>query len=59
MKDVIKEKKKNEFADIDAKTLDLWKVRHYAITHIVMLNSQLKRSPSIVPNIFTWNQKIS
>jgi hypothetical protein len=48
VKDAIKEKKKNEFADIDADTLDLWKVRHCAISHVVMLNSQ--RSPSIVPN---------
>jgi hypothetical protein len=28
VKDAIKEKKKNEFADIDADTLDLWKVHH-------------------------------
>ena len=38
VKDAIKEKKKNEFADIDANTLDLWKVRHRAISHVVMLN---------------------
>ena len=37
MKDKIKEKKKNEFADIDADTLDLWKVCHCAISHVVML----------------------
>jgi len=36
----IKEKKKNEFADIDADTLDLWKVCRCAISHIVMLNSK-------------------
>jgi hypothetical protein len=28
VKAAIKEKKKNEFADIDADTLDLWKVHH-------------------------------
>jgi hypothetical protein len=35
VKDAIKEKKKNEFADIDADTLKLWKVRHCAISHVV------------------------
>ena len=28
VKDAIKEKKKPEFDDIDANTLELWKVRH-------------------------------
>ena len=46
VKDAIKEKKKNEFADIDAATLNLWKVRHCAVSHVVMLNSQFERSPS-------------
>jgi hypothetical protein len=58
VKDAIK-KKENEFADIDADTLDLWKVRHCPISHVVMLNSQFKRSPSVVPNFPSWNQKIS
>ena len=35
VKDSIKEKKTNEFADIDADTLKLWKVRHCAISHVV------------------------
>jgi len=47
VKDAIKEKKKNEFADIDAATLNLWKVRHCAVSHVVMLNSQFERSPSV------------
>ena len=38
VKDKIKEKKKNDFADIDADALDLWKVCHCAISHVVMLN---------------------
>ena len=48
-KDAIKEKK-GEFADIGA-DLDLLKVRHCAMSHVVMLNSQFKNSPSIVLNI--------
>ena len=55
MKKAIKEEKKNEFADIDADTLDLWKVRHCAISHVVVLISQFKRSPSVVPNFPPWN----
>jgi hypothetical protein len=35
VKDAIKEKKKPEFDDIAADTLDLWKVRHCAISHVV------------------------
>jgi len=35
MKDAIKEKKKNKFPDVDADTLDLWKVRLCAISHVV------------------------
>jgi len=35
-KKAIKEAKKPEFDDI---ALDLWKVRHCAISHVVMLNS--------------------
>jgi len=50
VKDAIKEKRKNEFADIDAATLHLWKVHHCAVSHVVMLNSQFERSPSAVPN---------
>ena len=42
VKDAIKEEKKNEFADIDADVLDLWKVLHCGISHVVMLNSQFK-----------------
>jgi hypothetical protein len=56
-KKAIKEDQKPEFDDIASKTLDLWKVRHCAISHVVMLNSQFKRSPSIVPNVPSWNQK--
>jgi len=37
VKDMIKEKKKPEFDDIAADTLDLWKVRRCAISHVVML----------------------
>jgi len=59
VKDEIKEKKKNEFVDIDADTLKLWKVRHCALSHVVMLNSQSQRSPSVVPSVPSWNQKIS
>jgi hypothetical protein len=59
VKDAIKEKKKIGFNDIDADALRLWKVCHCAISHVVMLNSQFKRSPSIVPNVPSWNQKIS
>ena len=36
VKNAIKEKKKNEFADIDADTLELWKVGHCAIGHVVL-----------------------
>ena len=57
VKDAVKEKKKPEFDDIAANTLNLWKVHHCAISHIVLLNSQ--RSPSVVPNVPSWNQKIS
>jgi len=35
----IKKAKKPEFDDIAADTLELWKVRHCAISHVVMLNS--------------------
>ena len=35
VKDAIKEKEKPEFDDIPANTLDLWKVRHCAISHVV------------------------
>ena len=35
VKDAIKEEEKNDFADIDADTLDLWKVRQCVISHIV------------------------
>jgi hypothetical protein len=35
VKDAIKEKKKPEFDAIAADTLDLWKVRHCAIGHVV------------------------
>jgi hypothetical protein len=59
VKDAIKLTKKPAFDDIAANTLDLWKVRHCAIDHVVMLNSQFQRSPSVVPNVFAWNQKIS
>ena len=52
MKDAIKEENKPEFDDIDADTLDLWKVGHCALA-IVMLNSQFKRSSSVVPNFLT------
>jgi hypothetical protein len=34
-KDAIKEKKPNAFADIDADTLKLWKVRHCAISRVI------------------------
>ena len=51
MKDAIKEKK-NDFDDIAADTLDLWKVRHCAISHVVAQRS--------TPNSKgLWNQKIS
>ena len=50
VKKAIKEEKKTEFADIDANTLDLWKVCHCTFSH-VMLNSQFKRSSSMVPNV--------
>ena len=53
----IKAMKKPEFDDIAANTLDLWKVCHCAISHVVMLNSQSQRSTSIVPNVLSWNQK--
>ena len=53
VKDAIMEKKKPEFADIDADTLKLWKVRHCAVSHIVMLNSQFKRSSSVVFNFLS------
>ena len=42
VKDAIKEKKKPDFNDIAADTLHLRKVRHCAISHVVMLNSNLK-----------------
>ena len=35
VKKAIKEEKKPEFDDIAANTLDLWKVRHCAISHVV------------------------
>ena len=35
VKDAIKEKKKVDFSDIDADTLNLWKVRHCAISHVI------------------------
>ena len=38
VKDAIKKKMEPEFDDIDANTLDLWKVRRCAIRHVVMLN---------------------
>jgi len=38
VKDAIKKKKNNDFERIDADALDLWKVRHCAISHVVMLN---------------------
>jgi len=38
VKKAIKEEKKPEFDDIAADTLDLWKVRRCAISHVVMLN---------------------
>ncbi len=57
VKGAIKEKKKPEFDDIAANTLDLWKVCHCAITHVVMLNSQFQRSTSVIPNVVAWNQK--
>jgi hypothetical protein len=50
VKDAIKEKQKPELNDIDVDTLALWKVRHCGISQVVMLNSQFKRSPSVVPN---------
>jgi len=53
VKDAIKKKKKNKFNDIDADTLDLWKVCHCAVSHVVMLNSQFERSPSVVPNFLS------
>jgi hypothetical protein len=59
VKKAIKKEKEPEFDDIDADALNLWKVRHCAISHVVMLNSQFKRSPSIVPNVPSWNPKIS
>jgi hypothetical protein len=59
VKRAIKKKKEIKFNDIAADTLNLWKVRHCAISHVVMLNSQFKRSPSIVPNVPSWNPKIS
>src|SRR6266545_3334083 len=58
VKDAIKKKKKPDFDDIAADTLDLWKMRHCAISHVVMHNSQ--RLPSIVPNVnCAWDQKIT
>jgi len=38
VKDVIKKKVKPEFDDIAASTLDLWKVRRCAISHLVIFN---------------------
>jgi hypothetical protein len=51
VKDEIKEEMKPQFDDIAASTLRLWKVRHCAIGHVVMLNS--RRSPSIVTNFIS------
>lgn len=48
VKDAIKEKKKPEFGDIAADTLDLWKVRQCVIRNMSIII--LSRSPSIVPN---------
>ena len=56
VKDAIKEKKKIDFSDIDADTLDLWKVRHCTISHVVTYAQQ--RSPSVGPSVPAWNQKI-
>jgi len=38
VKNAIKKEMEPEFDDIAACTLDLWKVRHCAISHVVMLN---------------------
>jgi hypothetical protein len=37
VKDAIKEKAKIELSDIDAYSLDLWKVSHCAICHVLVL----------------------
>ena len=53
VKIAIKERKKLEFDDIAADILDLWKVRHCAISHVVMLLPIFNRLPSVI----RWNQK--
>jgi len=53
VKKAIKEEKKIAFNDIDADTLKLWKVRHYAIRHVVVLNSHSQRSPSAVHSVLS------
>ena len=42
VKDAIKETQKPEFDDIASKTLKLWKVRHCAVSHVVILNHNSK-----------------
>jgi hypothetical protein len=41
VKRAIKKEKEPEFDGIAADTLNLWKVRHCAISHVLMLNSPI------------------